>query len=255
MITRNRFKPTPEHFERRIVPKTGRFTNVTTQQQIDLVADIGATRARFQLVLEGALQGAPLVLGSTEFDDAQALIRAALEGLEVAGVRQALFALAGPRDETGAIRLTNTGMRFAPDACAGACDGPCELVNDFFALAHGVPYFDQLVQIGGDAGASGNKAILGPGSGLGMAMLLATGQGSNWQVVASEGGNADLAIGSHLEAELWAALVREHDHVSWETVLSGPGTGQSVSRHELGMGYAGRRSAGGADIGARRGYV
>ena len=44
-----------------------------------------------------------------------------------------------------------------------------------------------------------------------------------WQVIASEGGHADLAPGSHLEAELWSILLQQHGHVSWETVLCGPG--------------------------------
>ena len=42
-------------------------------------------------------------------------------------------------------------------------------------------------------------------------------------MVASEGGHADLAPGSHLEAELWGLLTAEHGHVCWETVLCGSG--------------------------------
>ena len=45
----------------------------------------------------------------------------------------------------------------------------------------------------------------------------------NLTVLPSEGGHGDLAPGSYLEAELWSVLAQTHAHVSWETVLSGPG--------------------------------
>ena len=66
------------------------------------------------------------------------------------------------------------------------------------------------------------KAILGPGSGLGMATLVPDIAGK-LTVLPSEGGHGDLAPGSFLEAELWSVLAQSHPHVSWETVLSGQG--------------------------------
>ena len=46
---------------------------------------------------------------------------------------------------------------------------------------------------------------------------------NQWRVLASEGGHVDLAPGSFLEAELWSVLAQQHQHVCWETALSGPG--------------------------------
>ena len=66
------------------------------------------------------------------------------------------------------------------------------------------------------------KAVIGPGSGLGMAVLAPDGV-SDWLVFASEGGHADMAPGTPLEQEVLQILLAEHEQVSWETVLSGPG--------------------------------
>jgi glucokinase len=65
------------------------------------------------------------------------------------------------------------------------------------------------------------KVVLGPGSGLGMGILIPD-QGG-WQVLPSEGGHADLAPGNPLEQEILSLLQAKHGSVCWETVLSGPG--------------------------------
>lgn len=192
---------------------------------IDLVADIGATNARFQPVTDGRLTNETVVLATSEFSRGEDLLAAALAGLDASGYQRAVFGVAGPVDENGNVRVTNTGLELDAAALGASLDAPCRLVNDFQALAAGVPYLTDLEQLGGHAGAPGNKAVLGPGSGLGMAGLVAPGSnaGSHWIVVASEGGHADLAPASHLETELWSLLQAQLGHVCWESVLSGPG--------------------------------
>ncbi len=187
-----------------------------------LIADIGATNARFQLCGNGDLLGEPLILETAAYTSVEALLQQVRVHLNCAEVKRGLFAVAGPADQAGNITVTNTGLVFDAAVCTSQVGAEVELVNDFFALAHGVPYFSELTQLGGTTPLEGgNKALLGPGSGLGMATIVPSGGG--WQVIASEGGHADLAVGSALEAELWQLLTQQHGHVCWETVLCGPG--------------------------------
>ncbi len=197
--------------------------STSDSSHISLVADVGATNARFQLCDGEGLLGQPTVLATPDYATCEALLQAALQALAESEVVSALLAVAGPRDDAGRLRVTNTGLLFDEVTCSAVLGGPVFLVNDFFAMAHGVPHFTQLLQIGGNADAQGVRGLLGPGSGLGMAMVVPVSHGTGWLVIPSEGGNADLAPGSHLEAELWGALLAAHGHVSWETALSGPG--------------------------------
>ena len=192
---------------------------------IDLVADIGATNARFQYCEQGRLLDQPVVLPTADFARADDLLRAALDGLSGANPQRSLLAVAGPAATPGEIQVTNTGLRITAEVCEQVLGCPADLVNDFHALACGVPHFTALEQIGGDHMAPGAKALLGPGSGLGMATLVPLANG-RWHVLASEGGHADLAPGSHLEAELWGLLMDTCGHVCWETVLCGSGLQQ-----------------------------
>ncbi len=64
-------------------------------------------------------------------------------------------------------------------------------------------------------------AVVGPGTGLGVAGLLPKGAG--WRAVPGEGGHATLGARTDLESEVLAVLRRRYDHVSAERVLSGQG--------------------------------
>jgi glucokinase len=66
--------------------------------------------------------------------------------------------------------------------------------------------------------------VIAPGTGLGEAFL--TSLGKRRQEHATEGGHTDFAPRTPLQEELLKALRREHDHVSYERVCSGPGIGR-----------------------------
>ena len=188
-----------------------------------LVADVGATHARFALATDGDL-GEPLVLATGGFRESGELIKAAMAALAVDRVDEACFAVAGPVVD-GLVEVTNGGLRFDAAALGAMLETPVSIVNDFHALAMAVPELQRLEAIGGDPARGsqrGVKAVLGPGSGLGMSVLLPRDSGG-WQVLASEGGHADLAPGNPLEQELLTVLLTKHPGVCWETVLSGPG--------------------------------
>jgi glucokinase len=187
-----------------------------------LVADIGGTHARFALGDDaGNLSGA-IVLATQRMGTAAELIADALSVLGADVPERICLAVAGPVTD-GRVRITNHGAVFDGAELSREFGAEFVLVNDFVALAHSVPYLNDLQQIGGDADSSDNgvKALIGPGSGCGMAVLLPI--DGQYRVFPSEGGHADLAVTNPLEAELWVALARRVSHVCWEAVLSGPG--------------------------------
>lgn len=98
------------------------------------------------------------------------------------------------------------------------------LVNDLAAAARGVPATppEHLVVLHGERVRPDlTIAVLGVGTGLGEAVLLADGAG--YRVLASEGGHADFAPQGAFQRALAEDLETTFDHVSVERVLSGPG--------------------------------
>ena len=103
------------------------------------------------------------------------------------------------------------------------------MINDFHAAALGIlalPPEDVEVLQDRPADPDGLIAILGAGTGLGEAIVLPAGHGpggSQARVVVSEGGHCDFAPRNELEIDLLRHLMRRHERVSYERVLSGPG--------------------------------
>jgi glucokinase len=134
------------------------------------------------------------------------------------------------------IAFTNNHWDFSAAETAAALGlAPLLMLNDFGALAQALPHLraDQLRPWGGaggagalpapQAGAGGSAplAVVGPGTGLGVATLVPV--GPRWVAVAGEGGHVTLPAGDDFEAELLAAVRRRHGHVSAERLLSGIG--------------------------------
>ena len=185
-----------------------------------LVADIGATSARFGLGDRGGV-GRHAEFATDEFSCAADLLAAATEALEAGAVDSACLAVAGPTMHGRATVTKHPELRFDAAELQDVLGCAVQVLNDFHALAMMAPLAEPVRQVGGGSGDDGVKAVIGPGSGLGMAGLIPSDRG--WRPVASEGGHADLAPGSPLEQELLGVLQRRHGHVCWETVVSGPG--------------------------------
>jgi len=189
-----------------------------------LIADIGATWARFASATGERIQRQEIV-PLADFESVEALVEHAVSELKLTQVDAACLAVAGP-SVRGRIAVVNGSLEFDAESLSTQLECEALLVNDFFALAHAVPGLvlgEHLQQLGGEPpDPAGVKAVLGPGTGLGMSMLLPE-EGGRWRVLASEGGHADLAPGSPLELELSGRLHQRFDHVCWETVLSGQG--------------------------------
>ncbi len=187
-----------------------------------LIADIGATNARFCLIKNREKDGDLLVLNSTEYESGSELVSSALTQLKVEQLAGAMLAVAGPLDENKQKAVvTNTGHAFSAQILAKEIGCPVWLENDFVVLAYGLGHCVDFVQLGGLKNSIGVKGVLGPGTGLGMATIID--EGKVRQVFPSEGGHSNFAPGSHLESEIWTILSSDLTYVSWESVLSGPG--------------------------------
>jgi glucokinase len=136
----------------------------------------------------------------------------------------ACFAVAGPVFGDRA-EVTNLSWKMSASALAEAFSiARVALINDFFAVALGVPMLapsDLLALNAGTRVANAPIAILGAGTGLGQAILVH--DGAKYNVVPSEGGHADFAPQDEEQTRLFLALLKKYGHVSWERLLSGMG--------------------------------
>ncbi len=99
------------------------------------------------------------------------------------------------------------------------------LINDLEAVAWGVSGLapDELMTLnaGSNPDGGGNAALISAGTGLGEAGLYW--DAGRLRPFACEGGHASFSPTTDEEWALRTSLAREHDHVSWERVVSGPG--------------------------------
>lgn len=100
------------------------------------------------------------------------------------------------------------------------------VVNDFAAVAHSVAQADDahfLHVCGPDQPLPerGAISVVGPGTGLGVALLLRLEHG--YHVQPTEGGHIDYAPLDRIEDQILAHLRRRHRRVSVERVVAGPG--------------------------------
>ncbi|MCW5609226.1 MAG: glucokinase [Rubrivivax sp.] len=196
-----------------------------------LVADIGGTHARFGWLAAGSDQVTQVqTLRGADHDGPVAAARHYLQGLAAtlgaghATPRAAAFAVATPvaGDE---VAFTNSRWSFSRRQARHALALDELLVlNDFEALALSLPRLtpDQVRPFGPPLAAGpGARAVIGPGTGLGVAAIVPTPHG--WVAVPGEGGHSTLAPADDFDSALLAAVRREHAHVSAERLLSGIG--------------------------------
>jgi glucokinase len=194
------------------------------------VADIGGTNARFALVEGRAARPTRVhLMACADHPDLASAAAAYLAGAG-GGARPgaACVAIAGPVSGDR-IRLTNARWDCSAEATRRALGlDRLEVVNDFAALALSLPHLDgaDLVSLGGPPPAPGRPmAVLGPGTGLGVAGLLPV-PGGGWVPVSGEGGHVDLPAVDDREIEALRVLRAEQGAATAECVLSGPGLGR-----------------------------
>jgi len=186
-----------------------------------LVSDIGGTNARFALIGEDGWPRDEKTLKTRDFPNVVDAANTYLDGRRVDGV---VLVVAGPVEEDE-IALTNCPWAFSLTETRQAL-GVQRLValNDFVAQALSVPRLsaDDSVKLGGgDTLDDRPIAVIGPGTGLGVAGLLKV--DGRYRPIATEGGHVAFAPKDDVEADVLAILRERYGHVSNERLLSGPG--------------------------------
>ena len=189
-----------------------------------LVADIGGTNARFALADQSNQLHSITVLPCAEYASIDIAIR---HFLSLAGnpvIHDAVIAIATPilGDQ---VKMTNHHWAFSIEATRKLLGFRTLLVvNDFAALAMSLPFLGKEgIQRLDQSGIvrEGVKAVIGPGTGLGIAGLIP--QPYGWHPMPTEGGHVDFAPNDELEIEILRLLWREYPHVSPERLVSWPG--------------------------------
>lgn len=190
---------------------------------MDLIADIGATNSRCALLDDAGLIARSETFLNRDFDGLETLLQ---HFVETTVPTRAALAIAAPikGDE---IAMLNIDWHFSQKRLARSLGiESIYLLNDYEALAHALPTIaaDDCHRIGngeGEGDPAATKAVLGPGSGLGVAT--AAPHGDSWTAIGGEGGHVTLAALD--EAESW--VIADHGdpngHCSAERLLSGPG--------------------------------
>jgi glucokinase len=192
---------------------------------MDLIADIGATRARCALLDDRGRVLAPEVFRNGDFTGIEGLLEIYLGHRRASDrPRRAALAVAAPilSDE---VQMINIDWRFSQSELKRRCGlNHLTVVNDFAAVAWGLPEFTpaDLVQVGGGAPTPHMPmAVLGPGSGLGVAAIVPS--ADSWAVASGEGGHVSVSTLTAQEAAVTDLIRDEHGHCSVEQLVSGPG--------------------------------
>lgn len=193
-----------------------------------IVADIGGTNARFALANPTGGDQVELtdiqILNGRDYPEFADALKTYIDSLRGISPKSACVAIAGPIDGDHA-RMTNLNWAFSQAEVKREFDFErFAAINDFAALAVATSRLteEDMVPIkSGFADPMGNKAILGPGTGLGVAGLARA--GTNWLPIPSEGGHVNVPAATMLECEVLRAAVDQHGYVSAEMFVSGPG--------------------------------
>ncbi|MEL6362559.1 MAG: glucokinase [Pseudomonadota bacterium] len=191
-----------------------------------LVADIGGTNARFAIATHDdsriEIKNAQ-TFRAVDFETIRDAADAYLESI-TERPKRACFAAAGPILD-GEVAFTNSHWHLkSSDIEAPLKLDEFKIVNDFYALASGVPHLPnhafQAVKAG-EAVADAPMLVIGPGTGLGQALIVPSPEGP--KIVATEGGHVSFAPFTDEERAIRQFIAKEHPRVSVERLLSGRG--------------------------------
>jgi glucokinase len=186
-----------------------------------LLGDIGATNARFALASKDKLgEVRSFEVGQyPQFMDALGVFLKEVSS----PITHAVIAVAGPVVEQCA-KLTNQAWTIDADELESTFGLRARIINDFQAVALSLPLLrsEDLVGIGGSKIEEGTpKAVLGPGTGLGVACLANSSRDP--VIITSEGGHATLAGTCEREDRIIQYLRGKFGHASAERAISGGG--------------------------------
>jgi glucokinase len=189
-----------------------------------LLGDIGATNARLALLSNGVL-GPVSNFTVADFPHIADVIRTFfVDRCQSMPVGEAVLAVAGPMNG-GRCILTNSSWTIDPHELRREFGfAEIALCNDFEAAALSLPHLTatDLFRIGdGEPLQGAPMAVLGPGTGLGVACLVPGSQAP--VVVPSEGGHITMSGTCPREDAIIDFLRGQFGHVSAERIVSGFG--------------------------------
>jgi glucokinase len=203
-----------------------------------LAADVGGTHARIGLVVGNASGKRPVSVlhyhryGCADWSSLTAMLQDFVEQLAQTPhaalrgqLRQCAVACAGYVLDDAIVNENLPWPVSIRDIRDGLGIQRLAVINDFEAVAYATQFIDAdetrpIIEASAPV-APGPVLVMGPGTGLGSAVLL-PGQ-PRAQVLATEAGQISLAPGNEREMEILRLFRRERPHVSFEDALSGPG--------------------------------
>jgi glucokinase len=189
-----------------------------------LLGDIGGTTARFAVLIGDALGPIDHLPVSQHRSMAHAVESYLASHGERGRVGAAVLGVAGPVENGRSMLVNSQWVIDAAELRAAFGFRSIHLINDFEAVAYAVPTLtehDAKAIAGGKPLLGESMAVLGPGTGLGMAGIVRNGDRTT--VVPTEGGHATLPGVTSREDAIIAHMRDRFDHVSAERALSGPG--------------------------------
>ena len=189
-----------------------------------LLADIGATFARFCVEHVPGRFEHVAVLACTDHAGFTAIVRSYLDSLPGTRPRHGAVAIANPI-EGDRVQMTNRDWAFSiREAQAELQLRTLLVVNNFTALAMALPRLAAGArrQVGaGMPQINGVIGLLGPGTGLGVSGLIPN--ADRWVTLATEGGHVSFAPTDARELRVLQFAWKSMPRVSAERLLSGPG--------------------------------
>lgn len=189
-----------------------------------IIADVGGTNTRIALVEQSSNAiNQPECYTNREHASLECILEEWLRRQNVR-VKHCVLAVAAPPSEDR-VTMTNMDWSFSCRELASRFGFEKLLrLNDFEASAYALPYLDQndLVSIKAGTRSSGTRmAIIGPGTGLGGAVLHT--RGDEVRSLACEPGQMGLSASTELELELLRWLLAKEGSSHAELLVSGPG--------------------------------
>ena len=194
-----------------------------------LIADIGGTNARFCLAtLDDSADGVELFARkdykSSEYDKLEDALNDYLGGISETDLKDACFAVAGPIKDR-VVDFTNSAWMLDGNRLEKSLSlDHMMVVNDFRAMTYGTLFLpeDEKVEIKpGDILPNCPRAVLGPGTGLGLGLIVPF--GTAYHVIATEGGHVSFSPRTERQIAVLQHLTRMFGHVTFERIVSGKG--------------------------------
>src|SRR5712671_4588328 len=197
---------------------------VNLAREQTLLGDIGGTTARFA-VLTGDTLGPIDHLQVSQYRSMVDAIHGFLGSRQDRDrVGAAVLGVAAPVEGGRSVLVNSQWVVDAAELRAAFGFNSISLINDFEAIAYALPCLsgrDVRPLAGGKPQLGESMAVLGPGTGLGMAGVVR--REDRMTVIPTEGGHATLPGATPREDAVIAHLRHKFGHVSAERALSGPG--------------------------------